>query len=223
MKLKKKITALCAAILLLVAASLCAAMLWQVREQSYGALLQRSLDSLDELAVSLETAVYQTSYEMGSALSWRVFLTHCFRSCGTAGSALYINGECLFAATPVDAESYLTVSSGSAAASARVRAYGRNFLVLGKAVDFHGDTYCIYLVAEATYIPFAAPGACRPLCSVGTCCHAAGARHGTIPCRADAPPAFSAFGSGRKCCRRELRSARSRFIRRRGGDASAGF
>ena len=39
MKLKKKITALCAAILLLVAASLCAAMLWQVREQSYGALL----------------------------------------------------------------------------------------------------------------------------------------------------------------------------------------
>ena len=51
MKLKKKITALCAAILLLVAASLCAAMLWQVREQSYGALLQRSLDSLDELAV----------------------------------------------------------------------------------------------------------------------------------------------------------------------------
>lgn len=152
MKLKKKITALCAAILLLVAASLCAAMLWQVREQSYGALLQRSLDSLDELAVSLETAVYQTSYEMGSALSWRVFLTHCFRSCGTAGSALYINGECLFAATPVDPESYLTVSSGRAAASARVRAYGRNFLVLGKAVDFHGDTYCIYLVAEATYI-----------------------------------------------------------------------
>mgnify|MGYP001540289286 CR=1 FL=1 len=69
MKLKKKITALCAAILLLVAASLCAAMLWQVREQSYGALLQRSLDSLDELAVSFETAVYQTSYEMGSALS----------------------------------------------------------------------------------------------------------------------------------------------------------
>lgn len=152
MKLKKKITALCAAILLLVAASLCAAMLWQVREQSYGALLQRSLDSLDELAVSFETAVYQTSYEMGSALSWRVFLTHCFRSCGTAGSALYVNGECLFAATPVDPESYLTVSSGSAAASARVRAYGRNFLVLGKAVDFHGDTYCIYLVAEATYI-----------------------------------------------------------------------
>lgn len=69
MKLKKKITALCAAILLLVAASLCAAMLWQVREQSYGALLQRSLDSLDELAVSFETAVCQTSYEMGSALS----------------------------------------------------------------------------------------------------------------------------------------------------------
>ena len=134
MKLKKKITALCAAILLLVAASLCAAMLWQVREQSYGALLQRSLDSLDELAVSFATAVYQTSYEMGSALSWRVFLTHCFRSCGTAGSALYVNGECLFAATPVDPESYLTVSSVSAAASTRVRAYGRNYLVLGKAV-----------------------------------------------------------------------------------------
>ena len=96
MKLKKKITALCAAILLLVAASLCAAMLWQVREQSYGALLQRSLDSLDELAVSFETAVYQTSYEMGSALSWRVFLTHCFRSCGTAGSARSMSTENAF-------------------------------------------------------------------------------------------------------------------------------
>ena len=55
MKLKKKITVLCAAILLLVAASLCAAMLWQVREQSYGALLQRSLTSWPSLLKPLFT------------------------------------------------------------------------------------------------------------------------------------------------------------------------
>ena len=131
MKLKTKITALCAAILSLVAAGLCAAMLWQVREQSYSALLQRSQESLDELTVAFETAVYNAPYETGSGLPRKVLLTHCFRSCGTAGSALYVNGECLSASTPVDPESYLTVSSGSAAASARIRAHGRHFLVLG--------------------------------------------------------------------------------------------
>ena len=37
MKLKTKLTILCAALLFAVAVSLTAAMLWQVREQSYGA------------------------------------------------------------------------------------------------------------------------------------------------------------------------------------------
>lgn len=40
MKLKTKLTALCAVLLLGVAVSLTAAMLWQVREQSYSTLLQ---------------------------------------------------------------------------------------------------------------------------------------------------------------------------------------
>lgn len=152
MKLKKKITALCAAILLLVAASLCAAMLWQVREQSYGALLQRSLDSLDELAVSFETAVYQTSLRNGLCPLLESLSDPLLSQLRNGGERTLYQRRMPFRATPVDPESYLTVSSGSAAASARVRAYGRNFLVLGKAVDFHGDTYCIYLVAEATYI-----------------------------------------------------------------------
>ena len=46
MKLKTKLTALCAALLLAVAVSLTAAMLWQVREQSYGALLQSTEETL---------------------------------------------------------------------------------------------------------------------------------------------------------------------------------
>ena len=152
MKLKTKITALCAAILSLVAAGLCAAMLWQVREQSYGALLQRSQESLDDLTVAFETAVYNAPHETGSGLPRKVLLTHCFRGCGTTGSALYVNGECLSASTPVDPESYLTVSSGSAAASARIRAHGRHFLVLGKAAEVQGEACRIYLVAEASYI-----------------------------------------------------------------------
>ena len=57
MKLKKKITALCAAILLLVTASLCAAMLWQVREQSYEALLQSTEKTLNDLVDDFGTAV----------------------------------------------------------------------------------------------------------------------------------------------------------------------
>ena len=152
MKLKTKITALCAVILSLVAAGLCAAMLWQVREQSYGALLQRSQDSLDELAVAFETAVYTAPHETGSGLPRKVLLTHCFRSCGVAGCALYVNGECLSASTPIDPESCLAVSSGGAAASARVHAQGRHFLVLGKASEIQGEACKIYLVAEATYI-----------------------------------------------------------------------
>lgn len=152
MKLKTKITALCAAVLSLVAAGLCAAMLWQVREQSYGALLQRSQESLDELAVAFDTAVYNAPQGTGSGLPRKVLLTHCFRSCGTVGSVLYVNGECLSAATPIDPESYLTVSSGGAASSARIRAHGRSFLVLGKAADIRDEAYRIYLVTEATYI-----------------------------------------------------------------------
>ena len=52
MRLRTKLTALCAGILLLVTAALSGAMLWQVREQSYDALQQRSVETLEALAAS---------------------------------------------------------------------------------------------------------------------------------------------------------------------------
>ena len=52
MKLKTKLTALCAVLLFAVAASLTAAMLWLVREQSYQSLAQNSKRTMDTLTSS---------------------------------------------------------------------------------------------------------------------------------------------------------------------------
>lgn len=54
MKLKTKLTAICAALLFLVAIALSGAMLWQVREQSYKTLTQRSEEKLAGLGRSFQ-------------------------------------------------------------------------------------------------------------------------------------------------------------------------
>lgn len=102
MKLKTKLTALCAALLLAVAVSLTAAMLWQVREQSYEALLQSTEETLNDLVDDFGTAVYRSSTDGLDSLSRKVLLTYCFRSCSVPGSALTVNGECLSASARID-------------------------------------------------------------------------------------------------------------------------
>ena len=59
MKLRTKLMALCAALLLLVAMSLTAAMLWQVRAQSYDMLLESSNKTLTELSTTFEQSAYR--------------------------------------------------------------------------------------------------------------------------------------------------------------------
>ena len=151
MKLKTKLTALCAALLFAVAVSLTAAMLWQVREQSYEALLQSTEETLNDLVDDFGTAVYRSSTDGLDSLSRKVLLTYCFRSCSVPGSALVVNGECLSASAQIDPERYLDVHYGGTQ-SARACAGGRHFLILGRVTDVWGMDCSVYLAADATYI-----------------------------------------------------------------------
>ena len=151
MKLKTKLTALCAALLLAVAVSLTAAMLWQVREQSYGALFGSTEETLNDLVDDFGTAVYRSSTDGLDSLSRKVLLTYCFRSCSVPGSALVVNGECLSASAQIDPERYLDVRYGGTQ-SARACAGGRHFLILGRVTDAWGMDCSVYLAADATYI-----------------------------------------------------------------------
>lgn len=150
MKLQTKLTALCAALLLLVAVSLTAAMLWQVREQSYSMLLESGETALSELTSEFEKVAYRELPESGT-VSRKAFLTYCFRSSGVPGSALFVDGECLYASTPIAPECYLDVSYGPVS-SARAMARGKHFLILGKALDIREQQCVVYLVEDASYI-----------------------------------------------------------------------
>ena len=59
--LKTKLTALCAALLLGVAFCLSAAMLWQVREQAYGSLLQNSEETLEDLLSNFDAPAFRAA------------------------------------------------------------------------------------------------------------------------------------------------------------------
>ncbi len=159
---------------------------------------------------------------MGSALSWRVFLTHCFRSCGTAGSALYVNGECLFAATPVDAESYLTVSSGSAALLRVSALMAGIFSSLAKPWIFTA-IHTAYILLRRLRTSIRSSGS---LPSALLCWHLLSYCWGSPwydTLSGGRSASFQRFRKRQEVLPPELRSARSRFTRRRGGDASAGF
>ena len=151
MKLKTKLTILCAALLFAVAVSLTAAMLWQVREQSYEALLGSTEETLNDLVDDFGTAVYRSSTDGLDSLSRKVLLTYCFRSCSVPGSALVVNGECLSASAQIDPERYLDARYGSTQ-SARAYAGGRHFLILGRVTDVWGMNCSVYLAVDATYI-----------------------------------------------------------------------
>ena len=69
MRLRTKLTALCAALLLLVAVSLTAAMLWQVRAQSYDMLLESTEKTLAELTSEFQQSTYRDHPE-GPAARW---------------------------------------------------------------------------------------------------------------------------------------------------------
>ena len=150
MKLKTKLTALCATVLCLVSVSLSGAMLWQVREQSYAALLEQSQETLKELTDSFGSAVYHTNADLRDPLPGETFLIYCFRSVGVAGSALVVNGESLSTSMPFAPQDCLTADYTSK--SVRCSYQGKDYLILGKLMDIR-DIQCeVYFAADATYI-----------------------------------------------------------------------
>ena len=146
--LKTKLTALCAALLLGVAVCLSAAMLWQVREQAYGSLLQNSEETLEDLLSNFDAPAFRALSGESTAAAQRAQLIYAFRSCGVPGSALLVGEECLYAATPIHPESYLDLS-GTGEQSVRAQVQGRHFLILGKTVDIRQTRCGIYLVRDA--------------------------------------------------------------------------
>ena len=163
---------------------------------------------------------------MGSdSLSWRVLSDPLLSQLqNVPGSALICQRRMPFRSyAGLTPKAIWTVSSrqrGSFCACPRLwQEFSRS---LAKPLIFTGDTL-LHISCCGGYVhPFAAPGA-QP--SALLCWHLLSLACWGSPWLLDdlvgrtLRPLFSAFGSGRKCCRRELRSARScRFIRRRGGD-----
>ena len=145
--MRQKLTFLCAALVLCLSLGLTAAMLWQVREQSYGMLFERTETALAELTSGFEQSVYR-EVPQDSATARDAYLTYRFRSCGVPGSALVVDGKCLYAATPIAPEDFLEAEN-SATASARVHVQGKHYLILGRALDM-GEYRCkVYLIVDA--------------------------------------------------------------------------
>lgn len=152
MKLRTKLTVLCAALLFLTAAALSGAMLWQVQEQSYGSLTRQSEETLAALVNDFSEAAIQNYPRTGTVLSQKTVLRYCFRSRDVEGSALAAMGELLYAPIPLDPRSRLDVGLGDGVKSLRCRDAGRDYLILGKAVDL-GPLECqVYLLSDASFI-----------------------------------------------------------------------
>ena len=152
MKLRTKLTVLCAALLFLTAAALSGAMLWQVREQSYESLTRQSEETLTGLIDEFSEAAIQNYPRAETTLSQKAVLRYCFRSCNVEGSALAAMGELLYAPVPLDPRSCLDMGLGDGVKTLRCRDAGRDYLILGKAVDL-GPLECqVYLLSDASII-----------------------------------------------------------------------
>lgn len=152
MKLRTKLTAICAALLLLVATALSWAMLWQVREQSYKSLTQGSEEKLAGLVSAFEEAVIRNFSAAQTPRSQKAVLKYCFRNCGVEGSVLAAMGEHLSAPTQIDPRSYLDVHLADGVQAARCRSGGKNYLIVGRAVELRQVECQVYLVADASFI-----------------------------------------------------------------------
>ena len=149
MKLKFKLTLLCALLLFLVAVSLTGAMLWQVREQSYELLTQSTEETLNGLVSGFTRLLYSAPEEALEGPGRGAFLTYSFRSQGIPGSILVADGACLTASTPIAPEQDWPQRCGR---GLRVSSEGRNYLVLGQSTTVLDIPCSIYLVADASHI-----------------------------------------------------------------------
>lgn len=152
MKLTTKLTAICAALLVLSAAVLSGMMLWQVREQGYRELARRTGESLQTLTSDFERTLLSGTSPAASAPVQDVYLQYAFRSCAPVGAVLARDGALLYAPTTVDPRSWLQVSPGSGIQSARISSGGIHYLLMGTAIQWQDRDFQIYLLADGTYL-----------------------------------------------------------------------
>lgn len=152
MKLKTKLTAVCALLLFLVAIALSSAMLWQVREQSYKNLTQRAEEKLAGLVSTFEEAVTRNYSAAGTPSSQKAVLQYCFRNCGVEGSVLTAMRELLSAPTQIDPTAYLDVHPTDGIQAVRCSTAGKDYLIVGHAVELSQVECQVHLVSDASYI-----------------------------------------------------------------------
>ena len=152
MKLTTKLTAICAALVLTVAASLSGLMLWQVREQSYNSLEEHTQEKLNDLVndfLDLLTFDYST---IESPYSQKVYLQYHFQNFDVEGSVLGMNGELITSPTKIDPRHYMELTQQNRNQTVRCSDAGKHYLVLGRALEYKETIFQVFLIADATYI-----------------------------------------------------------------------
>lgn len=152
MKLTTKLTAICAVLVLTVAAALSGMMLWQVREQSYNSLEEHTQEKLNDLVndfVDLLTFDYSA---IESPNSRKVYLQYHFQNFNVEGSVLGMNGELVTSPTQIDPRYYMELTLQNRSQTVRCSNAGKHYLVLGRALEYMETVFHVYLIADATYI-----------------------------------------------------------------------
>lgn len=151
MKLRTKLTAICAVLLILTTTVLTGAMLWQVREQAYQSLTERTIEQLRDLDYSFGEN-RSKAQAADTEDSKKAMLRYLFESQGTAGGVLVMNGELLSAPTPFNPREYLDVKMLEGIRTARCVVGGRHYLITGRATEIEPDEYQLYIAASADFI-----------------------------------------------------------------------
>ncbi len=151
MKLRTKLTVICAALLILTITVLSGAMLWQVREQAYQSLTERTVEQLRELnyAFGEDRSKAQAATSEDAK---KVMLRYYFESHNISGSVLIRNGELLSAPSSFNPSQYLDVKDGEGVRVLKRVIAGRQYLIIGQAVNIEPNHYRLYIVTNSDYI-----------------------------------------------------------------------
>lgn len=151
MRLRTKLTVICACVLILTTTVLTAVMLLQVRGQAYQSLTQRTTEQLWELEYSFSEDRSRAE-TADSPEAKKVMLRYYFESHSAPGGVLIMNEELLSARAPFNPRQYLDVKMMEGVRSVQCAVDGRHYLLVGHAVEIGADEYQLYIVTNADYI-----------------------------------------------------------------------
>lgn len=152
MKLTTKLTAICAALLLIATSFLSGMMLWQVREQSYSSLKEHSRERLNNLILSFTNLLTSDFSAIESAHSQKVYLRYHFQNLAVEGSVLSVNGDLVTSPTQIDPRNYLSVTLQTGVQAVRCSDKGKYYFILGQAMEYKDNIFQVYLISDATDI-----------------------------------------------------------------------